>query len=293
MNDSHSLGLRTFRALILAGTALTVSAHSAFCFSLEDLNPFGKKKYEMKLDPDVPPDRIYNEGLIKIDRHDYEVAAKQFASLQKQYPFSEWARKGLVMEVYADYLNHSFVDASTAADRYITIYPNTDDAPYVNYLAGQAMYGDMPDVERDQDRVVKALKYYQTIVDKYPKSKYAADSRLKIEVCRDQLAGHELEIGRYYLKRENYPAAINRFHEVLAKYQNTREVEEALERLTEAYLAMGITQEAQTAAAILGANYPNSQWYKDAYERLKSNGLSPHEHTDSWISKAFKKVGLS
>jgi outer membrane protein assembly factor BamD len=293
MNDSHFPGRKTFRALLLAGVATVACTTSAFCFSLDDLNPFGKKKYEMKLDPVVPPDRIYNEGLIKIDHHDYEAAVKQFASLQKQYPFGEWARKGLVMEVYADYLNQSYVDASTAADKFITLYPNAEEGAYVNYLAGQAMYGDMPDVERDQDRVVKALKYYQTVVDKYPKSKYAADSRFKIKVCRDQLAGHELEVGRYYLKRENYTAAINRFHDVLAKYQDTREAEEALERLTEAYLAMGITQEAETAAAILGANYPDSQWYKDAFQRLQANGLSPHEHPDSWISKAFKKVGLS
>ncbi|MGP0107000.1 outer membrane protein assembly factor BamD [Rhodoblastus sp.] len=293
MNHPHSLGLRTFRAVVLAGAALAVSAPQAFCFSLDDLNPFAKKKYEMKLDPVVSADRLYNEGLIKIDHHDYEAAVKQFAALQKQYPFSEWARKGLVMEVYSNYLNQSYVDASTAADRYISLYPNSDDVAYVNYLAGQAMYGDMPDVQRDQDRVVKALKYYQTVVDKYPKSKYAADAHLKIDICRDQLAGHELDIGRYYLKRANYAAAINRFHDVLAKYQNTREVEEAQERLTEAYLAMGITQEAETAAAVLGANYPNSQWYKDAFERLQSSGLSPHEHTDSWISKTFKKVGLS
>lgn len=293
MKVPHSLGLKPVRALLLAGAALAVCASPALSFSLDDLNPFGKKKYEMKLDPDVPPDRIYNEGLTKIDHHDYEEAAKQFAALQRQYPFTEWARKALVMEVYADYLAHSYVDASVAADRFISLYPSAPEAAYVNYLAGQAMYGDMPDVQRDQDRVDKALKYYQTVVDKYPKSKYASDAHLKIDICRDQLAGHQLEIGRYYLKRENYTAAINRFREILFKYQETREAEEALERLTEAYLAMGITQEAETAAAILGANYPNSQWYKDAYERLHSSGLSPHEHTDLWISKAFKKAGLS
>ncbi|MCI4679508.1 outer membrane protein assembly factor BamD [Rhodoblastus acidophilus] len=293
MNHSNVTAIRTFRAVLLAGVALVGFSSAAFCFSLEDLNPFGKSKYEMKVDPVVPPDHLYNEGLAKIQDKDYEAAAKQFANLQKQYPFGEWARKGLVMEVYANYLGGKYIDASTGADRFNSLYPNAPDAPYVNYLAGQAMYGEMPDVERDQDRVVKAQKYYQTVVDKYPKSKYAQDAHLKIDICRDQLAGHELDVGRFYLKRENYTAAINRFREVLFKYQKTREAEEALERLTEAYLAMGITQEAETAAAILGANYPHSQWYKDAYERLQSNGLSPHEHQDSWISKAFKKVGLS
>ncbi|HUO55430.1 MAG TPA: outer membrane protein assembly factor BamD [Rhodoblastus sp.] len=293
MNHPNRKGLKTFRLAVLAGLATTGFATSAYCFELDDLNPFKGGKYEMKVDPNVPADRYYNEGLIKLEKHDYEGAAKQFADLQKQYPFSEWSRKALVMEVYSYYLAGQYVDASNAADRFNSFYPNAADAAYVNYLAGQAMFGDMPDVQRDQDRAHKALKYYQTVVDKFPKSQYVDDSRYKIRICTDQLAGHELEVGRYYLKRKNYTAAINRFREVLFKYQNTREAEEALERLTEAYLAIGITAEAQTAAAVLGANFPNSQWYKDAYDRLRSDGLAPQEHEDSWISKAFKKVGLS
>ena len=293
MNLTNAKGLKTFRLVVLAGAATLAFVSSAQCFSLEDLNPFGKSKYEMKVDPNVPADRYYNEGLIKIDKHDYESAAKDFATVQKQYPFGEWARKSLVMEVYSNYLAGAYVEASTAADRFNTLYPNSPDAAYVNYLAGQAMYGEMPDVQRDQDRMVKAKKYYQTVVDKYPKSQYAEDARYKIQICRDQIAGHELDVGRYYLKRKNYTAAINRFREVLFKYQTTREAEEALERLTEAYLAIGITSEAQTAAAVLGANYPNSPWYKEAYDRLKADGLAPQEHEELWISKSFKKVGLS
>jgi outer membrane protein assembly factor BamD len=293
MNLTNANGLKTFRLVVLAGVATLAFVSSAQCFSLEDLNPFGKSKYEMKVDPNVPADRYYNEGLIKIDKHDYESAAKDFATVQKQYPFGEWARKSLVMEVYSNYLAGAYVEASTAADRFNTLYPNSADAAYVNYLAGQAMYGEMPDVQRDQDRMVKAKKYYQTVVEKYPKSQYAEDARYKIQICRDQIAGHELDVGRYYLKRKNYTAAINRFREVLFDYQTTREAEEALERLTEAYLAIGITSEAQTAAAVLGANYPNSPWYKEAYDRLKDDGLAPQEHEESWISKSFKKVGLS
>jgi outer membrane protein assembly factor BamD len=150
----------------------------------------------------------------------------------------------------------------------------------------------MPDVHRDQGQISRAIKYFQVILDKYPKSEYAPEARLKIQIARDQLAGAEITVGRYYLTRHNYTAAINRFREVLFKYQNTREAEEALERLTEAYLAMGIVDEAQTAAAVLGHNYPNSEWYQEAFDRLKNEGLSPHEHEDSWISKTFKKVGL-
>jgi outer membrane protein assembly factor BamD len=213
--------------------------------------------------------------------------------VQKQYPFSQWARKALLMEVYSYYLNSSYTETVSASDRYTTLYANSPDAAYATYLAGMALFGEMPDEYRDQQRVGKAIKYFQIIIDKYPKSEYVADARFKIQVARDQLAGHEMNIGRYYLKRQNYTAAINRFREVLFKYQNTRESEEALERLTEAYLAMGIVDEAETAAAVLGHNYPDSEWYKEAFDRLKADGYAPQEHQDSWISKAFKKVGLT
>ena len=228
-----------------------------------------------------------------MEKKDYETAAKTFADLQKQYPFSQWARKALLMEVYAYYQAGSYTETVSSSNRYISLYPNSPDAPYVTYLAGVSLFGDLPDVNRDQDRVTQAIKYFQTVVDKYPKSEYVADARFKIQVARDQLAGHEMNVGRYYLQRKNYTAAINRFREVLFKYQNTRESEEALERLTEAYLAMGIVDEAQTAAAVLGHNYPESEWYKEALDRLKTDGYAPQDHQDSWISKVFRKVGMT
>ena len=293
MKSTKEIGLNLMRAAVAAAVASTCFVSTAQSFSLEDLNPFGPTKYQMKVDPDVPVDRLYNEALFKLEKKDYEGAAKRFAEVQKQYPFSQWARKALMMEVYAYYENGSYTDTVAASDRYTTLYANSPDAAYATYLAGLSLLGDMPDEHRDQDRVAKSVKYFQIILDKYPKSEYAADARYKIQVARDQLAGHEMNIGRYYLKRQNYTAAINRFREVLFKYQNTREAEEALERLTEAYLAMGIVDEAETAAAVLGHNYPDSEWYKEAFDRLKTDGYAPQEHQDSWISKAFKKVGLT
>ncbi len=293
MKSPNGIGPKVIYVAALAAVASTCLVSSAYCFSWEDLNPFGKSKYEQKVDPDVPADRLYNEGLIKMDKKDYEEAAKRFATLQREYPFSQWARKSLLLETYADYLHGSYTDTVSAADRYTTLYPNSPDTPYATYLAGAALLGDMPDVYRDQDRVSKAIKYFQIILDKYPKSDYATDARFKIQVARDQLAGHEMNVGRYYLHRQNYTAAINRFREVLFKYQNTREAEEALERLTEAFLAMGIVEEAETAAAVLGHNYPDSEWYKEAFDRLKSDGYAPQDHQDSWISKMFKKVGMT
>ena len=293
MKSPNGIGQKLFRGVIVAAVASTSLVSTAYSFSLEDLNPFGKSKYEMKIDPDVPADRLYNEGLTRMEKKDYEAAAKAFGDLQKQYPFSQWARKALLMEVYAHYQAGSYTETVSASDRYTTLYPNSPDAPYATYLAGLALVGELPDVYRDQDRVSKAIRYFQVVIDKYPKSEYVSDARFKIQVARDQLAGHEMDVGRYYLQRKNYTAAINRFREVLFKYQNTREAEEALERLTESYLAMGIVDEAQTAAAVLGHNFPDSEWYKEALDRLKSDGLAPQDHQDSWISKAFHKVGMT
>ena len=151
-------------------------------------------------------------------------------------------------------------------------------------------YQQIPDMSRDQENAAKALDLFQQIVTKYPTSEYTDDSKYKIQVTRDQLAGKEMSTGRFYLNRRNYIAAINRFREVLAKYQTTRHAEEALERLTEAYLALGITNEAQTAAAVLGHNFPDSPWYKDAFAKLQADGLEPNEDPGSWISRTFHKV---
>jgi len=149
-------------------------------------------------------------------------------------------------------------------------------------------FNQIPDVTRDQERSEKALAALQELVDRYPKSEYVADARQRMQVARDQIAGKEMEVGRFYLQRRNYTGAINRFRDVVAKYQTTRHVEEALARLTEAYLAMGIVPEAQTAAAVLGHNFPDSPWYKDSYALLQSGGLAPREDQGSWISRAFR-----
>jgi len=292
MNPNRKFGLKLLAALAAPALAAQGFVSPASAFSLEDLNPFGPPKYEQKVDPQVPPDHFYNEGLSKLDKGDYEGSTKKFGDLQKRFPFTQWSRKALLMEVYANYRDGKTSETTSAADRYIALYPTSPEAAYVTYLAGQSLYEAMPDIQRDQTDMIRALKYFQTVVDKYPKSEYAADARYKLNVARDQLAGHELEVGRFYLKKENYAAAINRFREVLFKYPTSRESEEALERLTEAYLAIGVTHEAQTAAAVLGANYPNSPFYKDACDRLKGEGLSPKESQDSWISKIFRN-GMS
>ena len=210
--------------------------------------------------------------------------------MEKAYPYSQYQRKGLVMTTYSQYEDKKYDDAIGSAKRYLGLYPNSTDTPYITYLEGMSYYDQIPDVNHDLDRAEKAIETFNVILTKYPSSEYAADARYKVSVARDQLAGKEMTVGRYYLNRHEYTAAINRFRTVLAKYQTTRQAEEALERLTEAYMAMGLPQEAQTAAAVLGHNYPDSTWYKQAYGLLQGGGLAPSEDKGSWISKTFKGI---
>jgi outer membrane protein assembly factor BamD len=240
-----------------------------------------------------PADKLYNEGLFLMnDKHDPKAASKKFEEVDRQHPYSDWARKSLLMSAYAFYNAGDYDSCIGAATRYVTLHPGSPDASYAQYLIAASHYDQIPDVSRDQGRTEKAIAALEEVVRKYPTSEYAVTAKAKLEGARDQLAGKEMEIGRYNLEKRNYTAAINRFKTVVTQYQTTRHVEEALARLTEAYMAIGIVGEAQTAAAVLGHNFPDSRWYKDAYNLVKSGGVEPSENTGSYISKAFKKLGL-
>ncbi len=275
--------------------AAAASLPLAGCSALDSVsNPFGSffggEKYKTELLPDVPADGLYDQGLARLGKKDYTGAAKKFGELEKQYPNSGWSQKGLLMQTYSEYTEGKYDEAVATANRYIGLYPNTKDAPYVYYLAGMSYYNQIPDADRDQERAEKSVTIFNQLVEKYPKSEYVNDAKFKIQVAKDQIAAREMKVGRFYLEQSNYTAAINRFREVIGKYQSTRHTEEALFRLTEAYLRLGVVNEAQTAAAVLGHNYPDSQWYKDAYARLREGGLEPNEQRDSWISKLFRKT---
>ena len=276
-----------------AGIGFILAAGLSGCSAIDSLNPFGSgEKYETKILPETPADAIYDQGLARLQKKDSAGAAKKFSEIDKQYPFTEWSRKGLMLSTFAQYQGGDYDSAIASAKRYYALYPNTPDAPYALYLQAMSYYSQIPDISRDQDLSSKALETFNLIVTKYPTSEYVEDAKFKIQVTRDQLAGKEMSVGRFYLTRKNYAAAINRFREVLAKYQTTRHAEEALERLTEAYLGLGVTNEAQTAAAVLGHNFPDSPWYKDAFGRLQGDGLEPHEDPTSWISRAFHGLGV-
>ena len=279
-------------ASFMARAALAVGfmAGLTACSTLDGLNPFGGEKYETKLLPDEPPDQIYDQGVARLNKGDAEGAAKKFGDLDKQYPFSSHSRKGMIMATYANYEGRKYDEAISSAQRYVSLYPSSPEAPYAMYLAGMSYYNQVPDISRDQERAERALVVFNQLVEKYPKSEYTDDAKYKIQVMKDQLGGKEMSVGRYYLGRHNYQAAVNRFREVVGKYQTTRHIEEALYRLTEAYMALGIKSEAQTAAAILGHNYPDSPWYQDAFRLLQTDGLSPNEDRGSVISRLFRKI---
>ena len=243
--------------------------------------------------PDEPADKLYNEGLYLLNnKKEYKDAAKKFEEVDRQHPYSEWARKALIMTAFAYYEAKQYDDSVNAAKRYVTLHPGSPDAAYAQYLIGSSYFDQIPDITRDQERTEKAMAALEEVARKFPTTEYAMSSKKKLEIARDQLAGKEMMVGRYYIQKKDYTGAINRFKVVVTRYQTTRHVEEALMRLTEAYLALGIMQEAQTAAVVLGHNFPDSPWYRDAYNLVKTGVAEPVENRGSWISKAFKKVGL-
>jgi outer membrane protein assembly factor BamD len=243
--------------------------------------------------PDEPAEKLYNEGVFLLNqKSEYTSAAKKFEEVERQHPYSEWARKALIMTAYARYEGREYDDAVTAARRYVSLHPSSPDAAYAQFLIGSAYYDQIPDVSRDQARAERAITALEEVSRKFPTTEYAVAAKQKIAMARDQLAGKEMTIGRYYMNKKDFTAGINRFKIVVTQFQTTRHVEEALMRLTEAYMALGIVNEAQTAAAVLGHNFPDSRWYADAYRLVRAGGFEPQENQGSWISRAFKRIGV-
>jgi outer membrane protein assembly factor BamD len=281
-------GKRIRRTAMVLAAAVTLAGVLGGCSSISAL--FGDKE---EILPDVPADRLYNEGVYLLnEKKSYRDAAKKFEEVDRQHPYSEWARKSLLMSSYAFYEAGAYEEAINAAKRYLALHPGSPDAAYAQYLVAVSYFDQIPDVTRDQTRTERAISALEEVGRKYPNSEYAGQAQRKIEVARDQLAAKEMNVARYYMQKKNFIGAINRFKVVVTQYQTTRHVEEALMRLAEAYMALGVAPEAQTAAAVLGHNFPDSPWYKDAYRLVKDGGLEPQEDKGSWMSKAFKKIGL-
>lgn len=271
----------------VAAIALAASAASVLVTACQNDPDIDITKLAVETDP---PEVLYNQGLANLNAGKTTEAARKFDAIDQQHPFSEYARKALVMRSFINYRNGQYQDAINGASRYLNLYPESPDAAYAQYIVGLAYSKQIPSVTQDQKPAFKTIEAMQAVVTKYPDSEYVEDAEAKIRFAKDQLAGKEMQVGRYYLERKEYLASITRFRTVVEQYPNTNQVEEALARLAEAYFAMGITPEAQTAAAVLGHNYPDSQWYADSYKLLQTGGLEPRESGNSWISRAGKKL---
>ena len=236
-----------------------------------------------------PVDDLYNKAMDALLEENYAAAAKTFDEVDAQHPYSVWATKSQLMQIYANFQNGSYNEAILAADRYIQLHPGNRDVAYAYYLKAVSYYMQIVDVGRDQKLTELALKALDDVVRRFPDTKYARDAKLKLDFTRDHLAGKEMEIGRYYLKRQEYLAAMNRFKRVIDNYQTTTHVPEALERLVEINLSLGLTNEAKANAAVLGYNYPGSQWYSDAYALVTGEG-SPRQANESWFGRVMGSV---
>ena len=235
-----------------------------------------------------PADVLYNQALANIKAGKLREASRKFDAIDKQHPYSEYARKSMVMNSFVNYKMGHYSESINSARRYISLYPNSEDTAYAYYLIGLSYNKQIPQVTRDQSTSIRSIQAFSELVERFPDSEYVPDAQEKIRFARDQLAGKEMQIGRYYMERKEYAAAINRFKGVVENYPKTRQVEEALARLVEVYFAMGLTEDAQDAAAVLGHNFPDSQWYADSYKLLQKEGLEPRENKGSWLTRAGK-----
>ena len=244
----------------LAATAL---AALAACSGAEDIAV-----------EDRPADVLYAEAEASLSAGNDFSAAREFAEVERLYPYSSWAKRATIMSAFAYYQAREFQQSRAAAERYLELYPTDEDAAYAQYLIAMGHYDQIVDVGRDQQTTIDALQAMRVLLERYPESDYAREIELKFDLALDHLAGKEMEIGRYYLKRGHYMAAVNRFQTVVDDYQTSTHTEEALHRMVEAYLALGLDSEAERAAGLLAVNFPGSDWYEDSYALVQSDGAA-------------------
>jgi outer membrane protein assembly factor BamD len=266
---------------LTAAAIASVLAFAAACSSTSDMSKV--------LNPD-PPEKMYADADRALNRGAYTEAAQKFEDLDRDHPYSPEARRAMVMAAYAYYKAGKYPEAIAAGKRYTTLHPGTKDAALAHHIIASANYDDIRDPYRDQTATRKAVVELKTLVQRYPDSPYTKQAVNRIRIAEDILAASEMDVGRQYLTERKYVGAINRFKTVVSDYQTTPQVEEALYRIVEANMTLGIVPEAQAAGAVLGHNFPNSDWYKRAYALLKSGGVSPSMAGDTWFTKALKAI---
>lgn len=236
----------------------------------------GNKKNKPRLAyEERPVELLYSTGADRLDRRQWNQAVNYFQEVERQHPYSEWSRRSILMQAFAHYQGNDYAEAVADADRFIQLYPGNPTAAYAHYIKAICYFEQIVDVNRDQAATGQALDSLRDVVQRYPRTEYAADARLKIDMVNDQLAGKEMTIGRWYLRQGDTLAATNRFKTVVDRYQTTSHTPEALYRLVESYLTLGLMEEAKRNGAVLGFNYPGDPWYGDAYKLLTSRGLKP------------------
>ena len=251
----------------------------------------GQQSKDVPLDT-LTAEEIYKRGEFLLEDKSAKKgqALEYFQEVERLYPYSEWAKRALIMQAFTLHKYKKYEEARIAAQRYIDFYPGEEDAAYAAYLLALSYYDQIDEVGRDQGLTYQALQALRVVIEQYPDSEYAKSAELKFELAFDHLASKDMEIGRYYLKRGNYTAAINRFRSVVQDFQTTTHTAEALHRLVEAYLALGLTDEAQTAGAILGYNYQSSPFYDDSFRLLKEKGLAPEAKGKNWLSSIYRQM---
>ena len=235
-------------------------------------------------------EQIFGRGEYELERRKYERAATYFGEVERLYPYSSWAKRALIMQAFSYHNGKDYENSRSSAQRFIDFYPADEDAAYAQYLLALSYYDQIDEVGRDQGLTFQALQSLRTVIERYPDSEYANSAILKFDLAFDHLASKEMEIGRYYLKRHHYTASINRFRVVVEDFQTTTHTAEALHRLVEAYLSLGLTDEAQTAGAILGHNFQSTNWYEDSYDLLTKQGLEPRVLGQNWLSAIYRQM---
>jgi len=233
---------------------------------------------------------IFERGEFELERSRPDDAAFYFGEIERLYPYSDFAKRALIMQAFAFHKDQDYPNSRASAQRFVDFYPASEDAAYAQYLLALSYYDQIDEIGRDQGLTFQALQALRVVIETYPDTEYARSSILKFDLAFDHLAGKEMEIGRYYLKRKHYAAAANRFRVVVEDFQTTSHTAEALHRLVESYLSLGLTDEAQTAGAILGHNYQSTQWYQDSYALLTGQGLSMSSAGTNWLSSIYRQV---
>ena len=278
-----------FKAAVRLAGVILLAATLTACGNAGGL--FGNKGADRSQNLEgYTPEQIFTRGEFELSQNRPDDAAWYFSEVERLYPYSEWAKRSLIMQAFAFHSDKNYEESRAAAQRYIDFYPTDEDAAYAQYLLALSYYDQIDEVGRDQGLTFQALQALRTVIEVYPDSEYATSAVLKFDLAFDHLAGKEMEIGRYYLRQDHYTAAISRFRVVVEDFQTTTHTAEALYRLVEAYLALGLVDEAQSAGAILGYNYQSSEWYDAAYKLLTSRGLELKSRGNNWLSQIYRQT---